>query len=77
MLGAGGPGWGSIHIKGSIEINILTEGWPAELQVHLHRGWAEGRDDLVTWGHSGNPEGQQLLKHQRQLSSRDLEPTPD
>jgi hypothetical protein len=52
MLGTGGPGWRGIHIKGSIEVNIITEGWPSELQVqHLYRCWAKGRDNLVTWDH--------------------------
>lgn len=77
MLGAGGLGWGSIHIKGGIEVNIIAEGWPAKLQVqHLHRSWAIGRDGLVNQDHSGSPEGQKPLKHQRWLSSRGLEPTP-
>ena len=41
ILGAGGLGWGSVHIKGGIEVNIITKGWPAKLQAHhLHRSWA-------------------------------------
>lgn len=76
MPDAGGLGWRGVHIKGGIEVNILTKRWPAKLQVHhLHGGWATGRDRLVTLDHSGSP-GQEPLEHQRWLSSRDLEPTP-
>lgn len=68
MLGAGGLSWRCFYIKGSIEVNLITEGWPVEPWVqHLHRGWAEGRDNLVTWDYSDNPERSQLLKDQRQL----------
>lgn len=54
MLDAGGPGWGGVHIKGGVEVDIITEDWPAKLQ-HLHRRWATGTDRLVTQGHSGSP----------------------
>lgn len=30
MLGAGRLGWGSVHIKGGIEVNIIAKGWPAK-----------------------------------------------
>lgn len=77
MLGVGGLVLGGIHIKGSIKVNIITKGWTAELRVqHLHRSWAESRDNLVTWDHSGSPEDHSPLSI-RQFKSESLKPTPD
>lgn len=77
MLGVGGLALGGIHIEGSIEINIITERWLAELQIqHLHRSWAESKDNLVTWDHSGIPEDHSPLNI-RQFKSKGLERTPD
>lgn len=76
LLDAGRLGWRGVHIKGGIEVNIITEGWSAKLQVqHFQRGWAISRDGLVTLDHRGSSEGQQSLQHQRWLGSRGLEPT--
>ena len=59
MLDAGRLGWRGVNIKGGIEVNVITEGWSAKLQAqHLQRGWAIGRDGLVTLDHRGSPEGQ-------------------
>ena len=69
VLGAGGLAWRGIDIEGSVEVDLITEGRPVELGVqHLHRGWAEGRDDLVSWNCSDNSERAQLLKYERQLN---------
>lgn len=77
VMDAGGLGRRGVDIKGGIEVNVLTEGWSAKLWAqHLHGGWAIGRVGLVTLDHCGSPEGQQSLKHQRQLGSRGLEPIP-
>lgn len=60
MLKAGGPGWGGVHIKGGIEVNVITEGRPAQLQAqHLYRGRAIGKTEVprVTWRPGQRPEG--------------------
>lgn len=44
-LKARGPGRGGVHVKGGVEVNVVAEGWPAELQAqHLHGGRATGTD---------------------------------
>lgn len=69
MLGAGGLGRRGIYIKGSVEINLITEGWSVKPWLqHLHGGWAEGRDNLIIWDYSDDLERSQHLSYHRQLS---------
>lgn len=49
MLDARGPGWGGVYIKGGVEVDFITEGWPAKLQ-HVHRRWATRHREI---GYSG------------------------
>lgn len=49
MLDARGPGWRRVYVKGGIEVDFITEGWPAKLQ-HVHRRWATRHREI---GYSG------------------------